>query len=84
MYLVPNMVVPKMFCILELFKYTRTECPVTYLKTYFNKIMKAVHDDKLLIHFFQDSLSGAILNWYMRLQNTNIHNYKDLIDDFIK
>jgi len=31
-----------------------------------------VHDEKLLIHFFQYSLSDAALTWYMRLNNTEI------------
>jgi len=33
---------------------------------------EVVHDEKLLMHFFQDSLSGAALNWYMRFDNTKI------------
>jgi hypothetical protein len=28
-----------------------------------------VHDKKLLMHFFLDSLSEVALNWYMRLDN---------------
>jgi hypothetical protein len=43
-----------------------------------------VHDKKLLMHFFQDSLSGATLSWYMRLDNTKIRRWKDLVDAFIK
>ena len=45
---------------------------------------EVVHDEKLLMHFFQDSLSGAALSWYMRLDNTRIYTWKDLIDAFIK
>ncbi|XP_073261997.1 uncharacterized protein [Populus alba] len=45
---------------------------------------EVVHDEKLLMHFFQDSLSGASLSWYMRLDNTRIHTWKDLVDAFIK
>ena len=45
---------------------------------------EVVHDEKLLMHFFQDSLSGATLSWYMRLDNTRIHTWKDLVDAFIK
>jgi hypothetical protein len=33
---------------------------------------KVVHDKKLLIHFFQDSLSDVAFTWYMRLDNTKI------------
>jgi hypothetical protein len=45
---------------------------------------EAVHDEKLLMHFFQDSLNGAALSWYMRLDNTKIHKWKDLVDAFVK
>jgi hypothetical protein len=84
MCLVPNVVVPKKFRVLEFIKYIGTQCPVTHLKSYCNKMAEVVHDEKLLMHFFQDSLSGAALSWYMRLDNTRIHTWKDLVDAFIK
>jgi hypothetical protein len=63
MCLVPNVAVPKEFRVLEFIKYTGTECPVTHLKSYCNKMAEVVNDEKLLIHFFQDSLSGSALSW---------------------
>ncbi|XP_073262693.1 uncharacterized protein [Populus alba] len=84
MCLVPNVVVPKKFCVPEFIKYARTQCPMTHLKSYCNKMVEVVHDEKLLMHFFQDSLSGAALNWYMRLNNIKIQKWKDLVDAFVK
>jgi hypothetical protein len=84
MFLVPNMVVPKRFRVLKFIKYSGTQCPMTHLKSYYNKMVEVVHDEKLLMHFFQDSLSGATLSWYMRLDNTKIRRWKDLVDAFIK
>jgi hypothetical protein len=72
MCLVPNVVVPKKFHVHEFIKYTGTQCPMTHLKFYYNKMAKVMHDEKLLVHFFQDSLNGAALSWYMRLDNTKI------------
>ena len=46
-------------------------------------MVEVVHDEKLLMHFFQDSLSGAALSWYMRLDNIRIRNWKDLVDAFV-
>jgi hypothetical protein len=60
MCLVPNVVVPKKFCVPEFLKYTGTQCPMTHLKSYCNKMAEVVHDEKLLMYFFQDSLSGVI------------------------
>jgi len=42
------------------------------------------HDKKLLMHFFQESLAGMTLNWYMQLEPTHIHSWKDLMNAFLK
>jgi len=42
------------------------------------------HDEKLLIHFFQDSLAGMALSWYMHLRPTRFHSCKDLVGAFLK
>jgi len=70
--LVPNVFIPKKFRVLEFIKYIGTQCSVTHLKAYCDKMAEVVDDDKLLIHFFQDSLSGAPFTWYMRLDNTKV------------
>jgi len=57
---------------------------MTHLKSYNNKMEEVVHDKKLLMHLFQDSLSGATLSWYLRLDNTKIRKWKDLVDAFMK
>jgi hypothetical protein len=62
MCLVPNMVVPKTFYIPLFIKYISNQYPVTHLKSYCNKIAKVVRDEKLRMHFIQDSLSGAALS----------------------
>jgi hypothetical protein len=45
---------------------------------------EVVDDEKLLIHFFQDSLSGAALTWYIRLDNTKVKKWKNLVDAFMR
>ena len=72
MCLVPNVVIPKKFRVPEFIKYTGTQCPITHLKAYCNKMAEVVDDEKLLIHFFQERLSDATLTWYMRLDNTKV------------
>jgi hypothetical protein len=47
-------------------------------------MVEVVHDEKLLVHFFQDSLRRATLNRYMRLDTTKICRWKDLVDVFVK
>jgi hypothetical protein len=84
MCLVPNIVIPKKFRVPEFIKYTGTQCPITHLKAYCNKMAEVVDDEKLLIHFFQDSLSDAALTWCMRLDNTKVKKWKDLVDAFMR
>jgi len=45
---------------------------------------EVVDDEKLLIHLFQDSLSDAALTWYMRLDNTKVKKWKNLVDAFMR
>lgn len=51
---------------------------------YCRKMTAYSHDDKLLIHCFQDSLSGASLQWYMQLEQVHIHTWRDLAEAFMK
>ena len=76
--LVPNIVVPKEFRVPDFVKYTGLECPYTHLRSYYNKMTEMIHNDKMLIYFFQDSLTGSALSWYMRLDNMRIKAWKDL------
>jgi len=82
--LVPNVVIPKKSRVPQFVKYTGTQYPIIHLKAYCNKIVEMVHSEKLLIHFFQDSLSDAVLIWYMQLNNTKLKRWKDLVDAFIR
>jgi hypothetical protein len=86
MCLVPNVVIPKKkkFRVPEFVKYTGTQCPITHLEAYCNKMAEVVDDEKLLIHFFQDSLSDVALTWYMQLDNTKVKQWKDLVDAFMR
>jgi hypothetical protein len=84
MCLVLNVMVPKKFSVPKFIKYTGTQCPITHIKSCYNKMAEVVHDEKPLMHFFLDSLNGATLSWYMRLDNTKIRRWKDLVDEFVK
>jgi hypothetical protein len=82
--LVPNILIPKKFRVPEFVKYTRMECLKTHLRSYYNKMAEVIHDDKLLIYFFQDSLTGSALSWYMSLDTVRIKKWIDLTDAFLK
>ena len=41
-------------------------------------------DEKLLMHFFQDSLARAVVIWYTNLEASRIRTWKDLITAFLR
>ena len=41
-------------------------------------------DEKLSMHFFQDSLAGAAVAWYTNLEATQVRSWKDLATAFIR
>jgi len=51
---------------------------------YIRKMSAQVSNDELLIHCFQDSLTGAALIWYVGLNKVNIKNFKDLCEAFVQ
>ena len=51
---------------------------------YARKMSTQTDNDQMLIHYFQDSLSGAALRWYMGLDSANIRSFNDLGEAFVK
>ena len=59
--LVPDMVIPPKFKVPDFDKYKGTTCPKNHLKMYCRKMGVYAKDEKLLMHFFQESLAGAAI-----------------------
>ncbi|RDX72860.1 hypothetical protein CR513_47604, partial [Mucuna pruriens] len=43
-----------------------------------------IYDDKVLIHYFQDSLTVVGLSWYVGLERGRIKTWRDLAEAFLK
>ncbi|KAK2352120.1 hypothetical protein QL285_096825 [Trifolium repens] len=82
--LVPDVVVPHKFKVPDFEKYKGSTCPKAHLIMYARKMSTQTSNDKLLIHYFQDSLTGAALRWYMDLDRANISSFNDLASAFIR
>ena len=63
-----DLIIPPKFKTLMLEKYEGTTCPEAYFFAYCCKMVGHTHNDKLLIHVFQDSLTKATLKWYLKLK----------------
>ena len=76
--LVPNLVLPHKFKMPEFEKYNGTTCSEAHITMFCRRMTGYVNNDQLLIHCFQDSLSGAIAKWYNQLSRTQVKSWKDL------
>ncbi|KAF1864860.1 hypothetical protein Lal_00031823, partial [Lupinus albus] len=82
--LVPSVVLPPKFKMSEFEKYQGTYCPKDHLSMYARKMTPYIGDDNLLIHVFQESLTGVAITWYTRLGRPQIRCFKDLCNAFLK
>ncbi|KAK2357197.1 hypothetical protein QL285_094492 [Trifolium repens] len=82
--LVPNVVIPHKFKVPDFEKYKGSTCPRVHLVMYARKMSTQTDNDKLLIYYFQDSLTSAALRWYMDLDSADIHTFNDLASAFIR
>ncbi|XP_058733160.1 uncharacterized protein LOC131604754 [Vicia villosa] len=82
--LVPGVRIPPKFKVPSFDKYNGATYPMTHVKAYYWKMSVYSEDEGFLMHFFQDSLAGASLEWYVQLKRTHIHSWRDLVEAFIK
>jgi hypothetical protein len=82
--LVPNVKILPKFKVPEFEKYKGNSCLQSYLVMYPKKMSTQTDNHQLLIHYFQDSLTGAALKWYMGLDDTHIRTFNDLGEAFIR
>ena len=66
--LVPDVVIPPKFKVPDLDKYKGTTCLKNHLKMFCRKMGAYSKDEKLLMHFFQESLIGTAVTWYTNLE----------------
>ena len=83
MSLVPDLLLPLKFKVPTFDKYDGTKCPSAHLYMYCKKTTGYTSNDKLLIHCFQDSLSGSSTRWYNFLSQDQIKSWSDLAKAFL-
>ena len=84
LFLVPNIITPPKFKVLDFDKYKGTTCPKNHLKMYCQKMGEYAKDEELLIHSFQESLTGVAVTWYTNLEPSRVHSWKDLMVAFVR
>ena len=85
MCLVTNGKTPVKFKVPDFFKkYKGNTCLLSHLVMYARKMSTQTDNDQLLIHYFQDNLTGVALRWYMGLDSASIRTFNDLGEAFVK
>src|SRR4051812_9854099 len=82
--LVPNVKIPHKFKVPDFEKYKGNSFPQSHLVMYARRMSTQTDNQQLLIHYFQDSLTGAALKWYMNLDSSEIRTFRDLGEAFVK
>ncbi|KAE8701687.1 RNA-directed DNA polymerase (Reverse transcriptase), Ribonuclease H [Hibiscus syriacus] len=82
--LVPDLILPIKFKVPEFERYDGTTCPSSHITMFCRRMAGHVKDEKLLIHCFQDSLTGPTLKLYTQLTKDNIRSWKDLAKAFLE
>jgi len=82
--LVPDIIIPPKFKVPDFDKYKGMTCPKSPLRMYCRRMGAYSTDEKLLMHFFQDSLAGAVVACYTNLEASQVQSWKDLATAFIR
>ncbi|XP_012487804.1 uncharacterized protein LOC105801003 [Gossypium raimondii] len=82
--LVPDLVLPYKFKMPDFEKYNGTTCPEAHITMFCRQMTWYVNNDQLLIHCFQDSLTGAASKWYNQLSCAKISSWRDIAQAFMK
>ena len=72
MSLVLDLMLPSKFKVPTFNKYEGTKCLSAHVYMYCRKMMGYTSNDKLLIHYFQDSLNGSATRWYNLLNQDQV------------
>lgn len=78
------MVIYAKFKVPKFEKYKGASDPRTHFQAYCRKMDAYSDDDRLLMHFFQDSLNEVSLDWYMQLEGTHIRTWREMDEAFLK
>ncbi|RDY06363.1 hypothetical protein CR513_09651, partial [Mucuna pruriens] len=82
--LMPDVVLPIDFKTPKFKKYKGSSCHRVHLAMYYRKMAAYIHQDKILVHCFQDSLTRAIINWYINLEKGQVRTWRDQAEAFVR
>ncbi|KAI5431837.1 hypothetical protein KIW84_035835 [Lathyrus oleraceus] len=84
LFLVPYVKIPMKFKVPDFEKYKWSTCLLSHLVMYAIKMSTQTDNDQLLIHYFQDNLTGSALRWYMGLDSASVRTFNELGEALVK
>ncbi|XP_038679469.1 uncharacterized protein LOC119980745, partial [Tripterygium wilfordii] len=82
--LVKNLNVPHDFVLPKFSLFDGTGVPLDHLTMYCRRMQPYASDEKVLMHYFQDSLTGAAQRWFNTLNPSSVASWEDLAEMFMK
>ncbi|XP_038679443.1 uncharacterized protein LOC119980721 [Tripterygium wilfordii] len=82
--LVKDLIIPPDFKLPAFTLFDGTGIPLDHLTMYCRRMQPYVHDEKIVIHFFQESLTGSATRWFTSLDPSSVETWEDLANLFLK
>ena len=82
--LFPQVRLPPKFKIPTLDKFDRTGWPKSHLKMYMRAMQPLGATKEVLAQMYQNTLTRAVLRWFLNLDNTRVRSWEDICREFHK
>jgi hypothetical protein len=85
--IVTNLEIPKDFKIPDFEKYDGikgTIDPNVHIQMYCSKMGAYLKNERMMMYYFQESLTGAAIKWYLSLDKKEMRTWNDLASAFLK
>ena len=80
--LFPNARLPPKFKMPTLDKFDWTGCPKSHLKMYMRAMQALGATEEVLAQMFQNTLTEAILRWFLNLNDARARSWEDIYQEF--
>ena len=81
--IVRDLEIPKDFKVPDFEKYDGTSDPHIHISMYYSKMGAYLENEKMLMYYFQESLTGPAMRWYLNMNKHEIRTWEDMIDSFL-
>ena len=81
--IVRDLEIPKDFKVPDFEKYDSTSDPQIHISMYYSKMGAYLENEKMMMYYFQESPTGAVMRWYLNQNKYVIRIWEDMVDYFL-